>query len=80
MTALTHCVLRCDVDWCDARFTSAEARHTPTRAAAAVVGWVHGVVRPAPNRGGPSVDFCPEHADHVARVGAVAVAAVGRAE
>jgi hypothetical protein len=64
VTARHVYVLTCDAPRCVETFTEDLTRAAPTRAAAAVHGWVHHVVK-LPHRGGPnpSVDLCPEHRD-----------------
>jgi len=57
-------VLTCDAPDCSARFTDDLPRADQSRQAARSQGWVHGVVPPNPQRGGPaqSLDYCSEYA------------------
>lgn len=63
MTASRHYELLCDHEGCVLTFNAGEKRADVTRAAAAQVGWVHGVIPPAPRQGGPakSLDYCAVH-------------------
>lgn len=65
MTAVRFYRLKCDAPACRCQFSSNEDRADVTRGLAAPHGWVHGVVPPAPHKGGPakSLDYCPEHAE-----------------
>lgn len=63
MSAYQHYELFCDHPSCGESINLGEKRADITRREAAKQGWVHGVVPPAPNRGGlaRSLDFCPAH-------------------
>lgn len=64
MTAFQHYELLCDHAGCEETFNAGERRADFTRQSARLVGWVYGVVPPAPNKGGPakSLDYCKAHA------------------
>jgi hypothetical protein len=56
--------LTCDHLGCAATLCANVDRADATRAHASGIGWVHGVVPPAPRTGGPakSLDYCTAHA------------------
>jgi hypothetical protein len=63
MSARHVYVLTCDGPGCKARFEADLPRADQTRQVSCSQGWVHGVVPPNPQRGGPtrSLDYCSEH-------------------